>query len=183
MKGMVFTEFLEMVEDRFSPEIADQIIDETDLDSGGAYTRIGTYDHREMIALVDRLSALTGVSVTELLQVYGRHLFGRFSASYPIFFEDVHSIFDFLPRVHAYIHVEVRKLYPDAELPVLEAEQPTPDQLRLTYRSKRPFSPLAEGLIRGCIDHYGEAVEVETIDLSDGSGHAATFVLTRTAPP
>ena len=27
MKGIVFTEFLEMVEDRFSPEIADRIIE------------------------------------------------------------------------------------------------------------------------------------------------------------
>ena len=27
MKGVVFTEFLEMVEDRFSPEMADRIIE------------------------------------------------------------------------------------------------------------------------------------------------------------
>ena len=29
MKGVVFTEFLEMVEDRFSPEMADRIIEAT----------------------------------------------------------------------------------------------------------------------------------------------------------
>jgi len=44
MKGIIFTEFLEMVEDRFSPEIADRIIEAADLPSGGAYTAIGTYD-------------------------------------------------------------------------------------------------------------------------------------------
>ncbi len=52
MKGMVFTEFLEMVEDRFSPEIADRIITASDLRSGGAYTAVGTYEHSEMIQLV-----------------------------------------------------------------------------------------------------------------------------------
>ena len=52
MKGMVFTEFLEMVEDKFSPEVADQIIEQANLRSGGIYTSVGTYDHGEMIELV-----------------------------------------------------------------------------------------------------------------------------------
>jgi hypothetical protein len=183
MKGVVFTEFLEMVEDRFSADLADQIIEESDLASGGAYTRIGTYDHVEMIALVERLSAHTGLSVPDLLQSYGRHLFRRFFVMYPVFFEGVGSIFEFLPRVEAYIHVEVRKLYPDAELPTLDAIQTDPNRLEITYRSKRPFAALAEGLIRGCIEHYGEDVTVETIDLSGGSGHAAMIVLTKASPP
>ena len=55
MKGVVFTEFLEMVEDRFSPEMADRIIEGAELASGGVYTTVGTYDHGEMIQLV-RLS-------------------------------------------------------------------------------------------------------------------------------
>jgi Haem-NO-binding len=52
MKGVVFTEFIEMVEDRFSPEMADRIIERAKLPSGGAYTTVGTYDHGEMIQLV-----------------------------------------------------------------------------------------------------------------------------------
>jgi Haem-NO-binding len=51
MKGVVFTEFLEMVEDRFSPEMADRIIEGAELASGGVYTTVGTYDHGEMIQL------------------------------------------------------------------------------------------------------------------------------------
>ena len=47
MKGVVFTEFIEMVEDKFSADIADQIIEEADLPSGGVYTSVGTYDHAE----------------------------------------------------------------------------------------------------------------------------------------
>ena len=35
MKGIVFTEFLEMVEDKFSPELADRIIEGAELPSGG----------------------------------------------------------------------------------------------------------------------------------------------------
>lgn len=49
MKGIVFVEFLEMVESTFSAEMADDIIDACDLSSGGAYTSVGTYPHSEIV--------------------------------------------------------------------------------------------------------------------------------------
>jgi hypothetical protein len=179
MKGMVFTEFLEMVEDKFSPEMADRIIEQAHLRSGGIYTSVGTYDHQEMIELVSGLSNETGISSGQLIHSFGMHLFSRFYAMFPIYFEGVSSSFDFLQRIEDYIHIEVRKLYPEAELPSFACETPEPGCLRLTYRSARPFAALAEGLIRGCVDHYGEAVDIQTEDLSGGTGTAARFLLTK----
>jgi hypothetical protein len=179
MKGVVFTEFLEMVENKFSPEMADRIIEEADLPSGGVYTAVGTYDHGEMIQLVSCLSQETGIPSAELVRAFGLHLFGRFYTIFPQYFEDVTSAFDFLQRVDHYIHVEVRKLYPDAELPSFDCDTSQPGCLRLTYRSSRPFAALAEGLIRGCVAHYGEAVDIAMEDLSDGAGTAARFLLTK----
>ena len=179
MKGVVFTEFLEMVEDRFSPEMADRIIEGANLPSGGVYTAVGTYDHGEMIQLVSCLSQETGTPSEELVRSFGMHLFGRFHTIFPKYFEDVTSAFDFLQRVDHYIHVEVRKLYPDAELPSFDCDVSQPGCLRLTYRSSRPFAALADGLIRGCIAHYGEAVDVAVGDLSEGTGTAARFLLTK----
>ena len=71
MKGIVFTEFLEMVEDKFSPEVADAVIEQSALASGGAYTTLGTYDHQEMLQLVNNLAAETGVSQQELIRTFG----------------------------------------------------------------------------------------------------------------
>lgn len=179
MKGMVFTEFLEMVEDRFSPDMADKIIEEANLPSGGAYTTIGTYDHQEMIDLVSCLSKETGIAVPDLVRSFGMHLFERFRAVFPVYFEGMSSTYEFLQRIEDYIHIEVRKLYPDAELPRFTFETPRPECLIITYRSARPFAALADGLIRGCVAHYGEPIEVEMEDLSGGAGNAARFVLTR----
>ncbi len=179
MKGVVFTEFLEMVEDRFSPETADRIIESAELPSGGVYTTVGTYDHGEMVRLVSCLSEETGIPAAELVRSFGVHLFGRFHMMFPQYFEGVTSSFDFLQRVDHYIHVEVRKLYPDAELPSFDCDTSEPGRLRLTYRSSRPFAALAEGLIRGCVAHYGEAVDIAMEDLSDGTGTAARFVLSK----
>lgn len=177
MKGVVFTEFLEMVESKFSSDLADQILEESDLPSGGIYTTVGTYDHHEMVSLVGKLAEHTGLDAGELVRSFGEHLFGRFAHAYPKFFEGADGAFGFLENVDQYIHVEVRKLYPDAELPSIECDASEPGRLQMTYRSKRPFAALAEGLIRGCISHYGEAIDVEIEDLSGGEGTAARFVL------
>src|SRR5215510_12987018 len=179
MKGVVFTEFLEMVEEKFSPETAERIIESSELESGGVYTTVGTYDHHEMIRLVTSLSRETGTPAPDLIRTFGEHLFERFHQLFPNYFEGVPSAFDFLRRVDDYVHIEVRKLYPEAELPTFSCETPRPDQLSITYRSVRPFAALAEGLIRGCIAYYDEPIEIGVEDLSEGTGTMARFLLTR----
>ncbi|HBR92854.1 MAG TPA: hypothetical protein DEA90_01670, partial [Opitutae bacterium] len=67
MKGMVFTNFLEMVEERYGIDMVDTIIDASDLPSNGAYTAVGTYPHTEMVSLLISLEKETGVTVSELL--------------------------------------------------------------------------------------------------------------------
>ena len=175
MKGIVFTEFLEMVEQKFSPDVVDRIVEEAELPSGGVYTTVGTYNHGEMIKLVSCLSEESGIGIPDLMRVFGEHLFARFSILYPKYFNGIDSSFDFLARIENYIHVEVRKLYPEAELPSFDCDSSLPGTLSLTYQSTRPFAPLAEGLIRGCLAHFGEAADIQVEDLSAGAGTAARF--------
>jgi hypothetical protein len=177
MKGLIFTEFLEMVEVKFSPDMLDRIVETADLPSGGAYTTVGTYDHAELIELVTCLSRETGISAHDLVRSFGTYLFERFQQTFPMYFEGVTSTFEFLRQVQDYIHVEVRKLYPDAELPSFAHETPAPDQFTMIYRSSRPFSVLAEGLIKGCIAHFGEPIDLAVEDLSGGDQNSARFVL------
>ena len=60
MKGVIFTEFLGMVADRFSEDMVDDIIEASDLPSGGAYTAVGIYDHGEIVALAREEGMLFG---------------------------------------------------------------------------------------------------------------------------
>jgi len=177
MKGIVFCEFVEMMEQEFSAEMADEILSGTLLESGGAYTTVGTYDHHEMLALVTQLSEKTGMPVPELVEAFGRYLFGRFVVLYPDFFEGVDGAFSFLDRIEEHVHVEVRKLYPDAELPTFETSRVDNDTMLMVYQSKRPFADLAHGLIEGCIAHYGEPVDVHMEDLSDDGRTHVRFTL------
>lgn len=160
MKGIVFTEFIEMVEERFSPEVADDIITAANLPSGGSYTGVATYDHRELLSLVQNLSKVSGIAVPELVREFGRHLFQRFVKLFPQLFVGIDSPAEFLRGIEDHIHVEVRKLYPDTELPTFAYRDLGPDSMELTYRSSRPFADLAEGLIAGCCEHFNVPVEI-----------------------
>jgi hypothetical protein len=160
MKGVVFVEFIEMIDTSFSIEMSDRLIEMSDLPSGGIYTSVGTYDPKEMVTLVGNLSSLTQTPVSDLLKSFGRYLFKRFVENFPDFFKGITSSIDFLSQVDSYVHLEVRKLYQDAELPTFECTTPEPDLLHMKYESKRNLPDLAEGLILGCIEHFGESLKI-----------------------
>ena len=182
MKGLVFTEFLDMVEQKFSAAMVDDIIDDANLPSGGAYTAVGTYPHSEMLAMVQCLSKETRLPIPALVKIFGQHLFGRFVELYPAFFHNTRTAFDFLDSIENYVHIEVRKLYPDAELPSFETTRSDNDQqLVMVYRSQHPFSSLAEGLIEGCLYHYQEPAKIDIRDCSQGRGTHVEFHIQRIA--
>jgi len=179
MKGIVFTNFAEMVESSFGLDMLDRLLSTSQLQSGGAYTAVGTYDHREIVTLVTQLAAETGTPANELLKAFGRYLFSRFAVLYPQLFIGIDSAMEFLERVEEGIHVEVRKLYPDAELPTFTGKRSDADSLVMVYRSSRPFAALAEGLIAGCIEHFGEPIVVQMVDDSVNDDTRVQFTLTR----
>lgn len=177
MKGIIFTEFMGLVEDAFSLEVLDRIIEQADVPSGAVYTSVGTYDHNELISLVVALSKETGVPVPDLVKTYGQHLLGRFVHHYPQFFDGETSTLDFIEKVEDYIHGEVVKLYPDARTPGLDCERHAPDRLSVTYESCRGLADAAEGLILGTAAHFGEDIALRRQDLSEGGGTKVRFDL------
>lgn len=179
MKGIVFTEFMDMVASKFSENMVDDIIDDAQPASGGAYTAVGTYPHQEMVQLVMALSARTGLPVAQLLREFGLYLFASFAKSYGMFFTGVKDAFHFLSGIEDVIHAEVLKLYPDAELPRFVVEKHTEQELIIRYSSVRHLEDLAEGLIQGCITYFGESILLQRESVGDGAGRSERFRLTR----
>lgn len=171
MKGIVFTEFVDYVEDVFGFETTEDMIEQSDLPSGGIYTSVGTYDHTEIITLVTNLSRLTGQPVAELVQSFGVALGNRFVEKFGQFFALETRLFDFLDSVEEYIHVEVYKLYPDAQLPSIVMMERDEFDARMRYRSPRGMDDLAVGLIKASATHYGDTVSIvrESGEDRDGS--------------
>ena len=176
MKGVVFTEFLDMVEQQYSPAVADAVLTSCDLPSGGSYTAVGTYDSAEMAALVSALSTEVDVPPAVLLNAFGQRLFGRFVDMYPGFFPPGQTLPEFLDRLDPVIHLEVRKLYPDAETPTIAVRHEGGGHV-VEYTSAREMPDLAEGLLTAAIRHFGSPHTMSRHDLP-GTPPTTRFVLT-----
>lgn len=179
MKGVVFTEFLEMVESEFGFVVVDKITSLPELRDHGSYTSVGNYPHGDMIAMIGKLSEMVGLEAGDLVKAFGRYLFRSFAKSNGEFFVGVSDAFDFLSGIETVIHTEVRKLHDDVELPQFECERIGDTVLVMEYESKRPFADLAEGLIRESLEHFSDKAVLERHAGPSGDAHTARFVLTR----
>ena len=181
MKGIVFTKFFSFVEAQHSIEFLQEVIDQSAIESKGVYASTGTYPACEMAALVGAVSEKTGVDASDLLRAFGEHLFTHFVEGFPVFFERVDNAFEFLASIEDHIHVEVKKLYPDAELPSFEVGEHTPSGFRLIYTSSRHLGDFCEGLIRGCLAHFSEEATIIRNVVSSHPRSVIEFTIERAA--
>lgn len=180
MKGIVFTEFLEMVEEKFGIETADSIITNSNLKSEGIYTAVGTYDFKEMLSLVTNLHKETNIDVDTLVHAYGVYFFNTVKKGYHDILDYYKGAFDMIAGIEKHIHVHVRKIYPDAELPYFITHEESDDKLVLEYHSERAMSSFALGLMESTLDHYKEKATIKREFLEE-DGTKVLFTLTRNA--
>lgn len=174
MKGVVFVELLAMAEDAFGEEVVDNVIDKADLANGGVYTAVGNYPCEELVKIVEAFSAHSGLSAEVLQRKFGHWMMAFFEQHYPDFFKDKTNSFEMLESVDQEIHVEVLKLYPDAELPRFETERHSDDRLEMVYTSPRPLVPFCHGLIESCVERFDEKAEI-AVSPTTGSDNRTTF--------
>ncbi|MDF1874834.1 heme NO-binding domain-containing protein [Sulfurimonas sp. SAG-AH-194-I05] len=166
MKGMVFTELFELVEEKFGYDLLDEVIDASHLENDGSYAATGSYPFEELLRIVLNLSEKTNIPVPTLLEVYGEHLFPKLIKVLPFLDKEI-DILDFIDSVENYIHVQVRKLYPDAELPTFEVTSKSDTSLSFNYVSTKNIPQLAKGLILGAAKHFKQPVDVTIGDAQD----------------
>lgn len=151
MKGMVFDMLRDMVEEQYGLDGWQAILDGADSD--GMFISTETYHDEELIKLVVAASEVTGIDANELVFAFGQYMVPQFYQRFPKFF-NCPDLFQFLLSVDHIIHVEVRKLFPDAAIPEFKYDKSMPDKLTMIYRSPRKLCRLAEGLIDGSAKHF-----------------------------
>ena len=178
MKGIVFTEFLDLVEDKFGLEMVDTIIENSNLESNGVYTSVGTYSFSEMLQLLTNLSTNTGISTDDLLLVYAEHFFSVLAKSYPDLIETYTDPIEMLASIEGHIHVEVRKIYPDAELPSFEVLEKTKNSIVMIYKSSRAMHHFGLGLMNKTFEHFNSSATIELEKIKE-DGTIVKFVVNK----
>ncbi|WP_422107097.1 heme NO-binding domain-containing protein [Winogradskyella sp.] len=178
MKGIIFTEFLELVEEKFGLTMVDKIISQSELDSGGIYTSVGTYEFSEMLQLITHLSNNTDISVDDLLMVYSEHLFAALIKSHPDLVSHYKDPMDLLASIENHIHVEVKKIYPEAQLPTFDLEERTETKMVLIYKSDKALYVLGKGLMLETFKLFKVPVDI-TFEKLNEEGTEVRFVINK----
>jgi hypothetical protein len=178
MKGIIFTEFLEMVEQNFGLQTVDQIIEASELPSEGVYTSVGTYDFNEMVQLLTNLSRKVDTPAADLLHTFGLYLFSRLQVAHPDVVSSYSDPIQLVGSIEDHIHVHVRKLYPDAELPSFTILEKSDNRLTLIYESSRGLYTFCKGLIEAAFSHFNQTVTVN-YKLLQESGKQVEFEILR----
>jgi hypothetical protein len=66
-----------------------------------------------------------------------------------------------LASIENHIHVEVKKIYPDAELPTFEVLEKTKTSLIMIYRSSRAMHHFGLGLMNKTFEHFNGTAKIE----------------------
>ncbi|MDR6265461.1 heme NO-binding domain-containing protein [Roseobacter sp. N2S] len=175
MKGVVFVELLAMAESLIGEEAVDDILDSVELASGGAYSSVGNYPCSELMTLVDAFSRHTGHSPTFLQIAFGKWIFGTFAKGYTEFFEGKADAFSMLDSIEGEVHVEVRKLYPEVELPTFTTRRIDRQTFEMVYISERPLVDFCQGMIEACLEHFDEEATISKTETRTEDGFGAVF--------
>ena len=157
-------------------EMVDNIIENSNLESNGIYTSIGTYAFSEMLQLLQHLSTNTNISIDDLLLVYAEHFFAVLAKSYPELIESYKDPIDMLASIENHIHVEVVKIYPDAELPTFEIIEKTENSLIMIYKSSRAMHHFGLGLMNKTFEHFNSTATIELEKIKE-DGTEVKFII------
>ena len=174
MKGIILAELADYAAATFPATI--------EAAAASPYDAQAVYSRRELVELAERLSRFAGVPAAEFVRDFGIHLFARFAALYPVFFVEAQAAIPFLAEINGYIHGEVQKIYPDAQLPGFDCAPTADGGLAMTYRSDRELPDLAEGLIRGCVAHFGDQIEIRREEVTGAAETSVRFLLSPATP-
>ncbi|WP_047044243.1 heme NO-binding domain-containing protein [Vibrio mexicanus] len=180
MKGIIFTEFMELVEQEFGLDTLDKILELAE--DEGIYTSVGSYDHRDLVKLIVQLSKVTDIPPETLQQVFGKSVFKNLYQALPDTASLIHckNTFQFVHHVEDYIHLEVKKLYPDAKPPKFEFISEHQTEMVFDYVSARCMAHVCFGLLKGCAEFYNEEIDVEMLNISDSNDRVRFAVSLRT---
>jgi hypothetical protein len=115
MKGIIFNLVEEVVTEQHGPDTWDALLDAAGLD--GSYTSLGNYPDGDLFALVGAASTALGIEAGAVVRSLGEGAIPLLADRFPEFFKPHDNTTSFLLTLNDIIHAEVRKLYPDADLP------------------------------------------------------------------
>jgi len=188
MKGIIFTEFLDLVEERFGLEMVDKIICQSKLDSQGIYTSIGTYSFYEFLQLLHNLSKNKSISLVNLLRVFAAQIFSAMDSIYPDMLTSCNDSIEMIAAMNQHIEKifttvnaspeELLKAKSFSPLPQFTVKEKTKNSLIIHYKSERGMQHFWLGLMHEMFQHFNETATI-VLEKVKKDGSEVKFTITK----
>ena len=170
MKGIIFNITERFIISNHGEEVYEDIISSCKLETKEPFVGPGTYSDNDMLEILKVATQKLNVKIDYLLKELGKYAFGQLAKRYPNFVSPYDDAKTFLLTVDGIIHVEVRKLYQETQLPVFQYSEPSENELIITYYSKRKLYSFMEGLINGVAKYFNvNIIQDNNIYVKNGS--------------
>jgi hypothetical protein len=180
MKAFIVTSMVDMLDRQHGSGQVDAIL----ADAGLTGLR-GVDPHSDVpVQSIVRLSMVAAealnTEVDDLVEQFGWYIFGVLVIEFPdqVSQPDFHA---FLRAVNTQIHPEMRRRFPNAEVPTVTVEEADGDSFLVRYASKRPFTRLACGIISAASTHFGliSTVTVKESRFDEATGQHESLMWVR----
>jgi hypothetical protein len=148
MKGEIFNILEDFIVDNWGRDVFEDIFEQVHdkLITKVPFVGPGTYPDDDFMAIVIQAVAKLGVTLEQAVHAFGVYAFPKLAEKMPAYVDGHKHPKDFLLSLHDIIHVEVKKLYPDAETPEFQYIDQEKDKLIMIYKSKRKLYNFVEGM-------------------------------------
>lgn len=164
MQGIIFNALEEFVLENAGMETWNKVIENSKVASEGVYTSGVSYDDAEIVSLATALCEQLGVPLEDGLRMFGAFLFGFLLNKGPIELSNYKNAQSLLKDLEEVVHQDVKRIHPDAYTPFFQYFPQSESKGELIYYSKRKLCVVAEGLLQGAAQHYGQTIIIEHTD-------------------
>jgi hypothetical protein len=161
MQGIIFNALGEFVEETAGLEAWNDVIEISKVESEGAYTSGASYPDEEILALATAVCDKLSIELHDGLRAFGKFLFRFLVERGPVQIKEYPDTQTMLKELDSVVHSEVRRVHPDAYTPFFEYVEADSKTGELMYRSDRRLCVVAEGLLQGAADYYGQNVAMQ----------------------
>jgi len=170
MQGIIYNALAEFVETTAGMAVWNEAVESSHLLSEGAFTSGQTYPDEDAVTLAVFVANKLELELPDALRAFGKFLFGFLLDRVPLGVKEFKSTQDLLASLSGTIHAEVNRLHPDSYTPLIDYLPESESKGMIVYRSKRKLCAIAEGLILGAAEHYGQQVRMKhTRCMHDGA--------------
>ncbi|GEK09610.1 heme NO-binding domain-containing protein [Pseudoalteromonas sp. McH1-7] len=176
MRGVVFRGLEELAIETIGMQEWDELL-ETYAPQGRVYVSPTAYPDEELFALAQGVASKLDKPLTEVLAIFGQSLFGFLAKKHVGISSKFSSFEELVVSIDSVIHMEVKKLYDEPNLPSITTTIENDKTIILKYKSNRKLCFCAEGLLHGAAQHYNRVLRIEHPQcMHEGADHCVLIL-------